>query len=242
MNKDILQRTDLTASAKLIHWFLGSLGQEWPGIRRLAIELGMSKGAVQRAVAALKSADLLDTDRSVPKTGTVAKSVPIMDPPAKKTVPKTGTPKADAFDLFYKAYPGKKGGKEKLRKKWRADKLDAKAEHVMAVLASLKKSKQWLKNNGQFIPMMSTWLNQQRWDVDATDIPDKRDKSLPSIARGIGNSVKYGPHEKRAAEMQNADNGPTRLRRLREVQKQTGKSKLTTWQAYLWLAEQEANK
>ena len=160
-----------------------------------------------------------------------------------KAVPKPAALFTEPFDVFWKAYPGNKGaGKAILRKKWKADKLDAKAEQVMAVLASLKKSKQWLKNNGQYIPMMSTWLSKQRWDVDIEDIPDKRDKSLHPLAQGIGTSVAWGPYEKRAAEMQNADNGPTRLRRLREVQKRTGRAKLTIWQAYLYLAEQEANK
>jgi len=76
-----------------------------------------------------------------------------------------------AFDVLWKAWPGKKGaGKAKLRMKWKVDKLDSKAEHVMAVLAAMKKTEQWRKEHGKFIPMLSTWLNQQRWDCDIADI------------------------------------------------------------------------
>ena len=76
-----------------------------------------------------------------------------------------------AFDVLWKAWPGKKGGgKEKLRKKWKLDKLDSKAEHVMAVVAAKKTTEQWTKDNGQYIPMLSTFLNQQRWDCDIADI------------------------------------------------------------------------
>jgi len=84
--------------------------------------------------------------------------------------PKNNTNNEQPFDVFWKAYPGKKGGgKEKLRKKWKLDKLDSKAEHIMAILEAMKRTEQWTKEKGQFIPMMSTWLNQQRWD---DEIPD----------------------------------------------------------------------
>jgi len=213
MYNDILSRKDLNAGAKLIYSVLadrqGNNGYCWPGMRTLAKDVGMSKGAAQRAITSLEKAGLIVIRRSVkgggseysmiesvPETGTdtTRPSVPEMEPDRTRfepTVPETSTkpyPKRvlnqtkesdsvnqtkepDAFDVFWKAYPGKKGGgKEKLRKKWKLDKLDSKAEHVMAVVAAKKQTEQWTKDNGQYIPMLSTFLNQQRWDCDIADI------------------------------------------------------------------------
>ena len=80
-------------------------------------------------------------------------------------------PKTTAFDIFWKAYPGKKGGgREHLRKKWKVDKLDIHFEQMMTILDAFKQTEQWTKDNGQYIPMLSTFLNQQRWDCDIADI------------------------------------------------------------------------
>jgi hypothetical protein len=50
----------------------------------------------------------------------------------------------------------------------------------MAGLENHKKSQQWVKDNGQFIPHASTWLNGKRWEDEleaapATQQPDKWD-------------------------------------------------------------------
>jgi len=213
MFDDVIRRTDLTASAKLVYASLadreGNNGYSWPGVRTIAKDVGMSKGAAERGIASLEAKGLLvithggrngnryQVVRSVPKTETPQNrdTVPETDTPCpqnedsgvpiieivaspkrvhnqtKESDSKNQTKEPDAFDVFWKAYPGKKGGgKEKLRKKWKLDKLDSKAEHVMAVVAAKKTTEQWTKDNGQYIPMLSTFLNQQRWDCDIADI------------------------------------------------------------------------
>ena len=37
-------------------------------------------------------------------------------------------------------------------------------ETLLSAVEKQKKSEQWTKNDGQFIPNPSTWLNQGRWD------------------------------------------------------------------------------
>jgi len=76
------------------------------------------------------------------------------------------------FLRFWDLWPRNSRRTEKGRcfKYWKRDKLEAKAEHVIAVLEALKVSDQWTKENGQFIPMPATWLNKQRWDCDVNDI------------------------------------------------------------------------
>ena len=66
----------------------------------------------------------------------------------------------EEFEQFWKMYPNKTG-KGYANKCW-----DKKNPDITLVLKALEwqiKSKQWLKNNGEFIPLPSTYLNQDRW-------------------------------------------------------------------------------
>ena len=71
------------------------------------------------------------------------------------------TSRASAFDAFWKAYP-KKTGKEAARKSFARAKADIGT--MLSALEAQKQSEQWTKNNGQFIPNPTTWLNQGRWE------------------------------------------------------------------------------
>lgn len=66
------------------------------------------------------------------------------------------------FDAFWSVYP-KKTGKEAARK---AFKKIPKSAHPLLVPAveAQKKSRQWMEENGRFIPNPATWLNQGRWE------------------------------------------------------------------------------
>lgn len=68
------------------------------------------------------------------------------------------------FDAFWKLYP-KKQGKGAALKAWKKIKPDkALFERIMtAVQDNLDRNQQWRRDNGQYIPNPSTWLNQQRW-------------------------------------------------------------------------------
>jgi len=67
----------------------------------------------------------------------------------------------DDFDMFWMTYP-KKVGKEAARKAWL--KVNPNLTIVLQALSWQKESPQWFKNNGQFIPNPSTWINQHRWE------------------------------------------------------------------------------
>lgn len=71
---------------------------------------------------------------------------------------------ADGFAAFWAAYP-KKTGKADALKAWNKLKPDIVLQAKMGeALTAQKKSPQWTKNNGQYIPMPSTWLNGKRWE------------------------------------------------------------------------------
>lgn len=80
----------------------------------------------------------------------------------KKVVDRS--PHLKTFEEFYLAYP-KKQARAVALKVWL--KLQPSSEMVSKIIASVeewKKSDKWQKDGGQFVPMPSTFLNQQRWD------------------------------------------------------------------------------
>ena len=74
------------------------------------------------------------------------------------------------FDAFWSEYPKKKSKGQAL-KAWKKIKA-AEREAIMGGLARAKRSRQWLKDNGEYIPYPATWLNARGWeDEDAS--PDQ---------------------------------------------------------------------
>ncbi len=77
---------------------------------------------------------------------------------------------AEGFQVFWDAYP-KKVAKEPARKFFnRLAPDEALLGRMLSILAAQKKSMQWLRDNGQFIPNPATWLNQKRWEDAAPDV------------------------------------------------------------------------
>jgi hypothetical protein len=70
---------------------------------------------------------------------------------------------SEKFLTFWAAYP-KKHGKAPAWKKWKREGLDSIFDEIMVSLGAHKASAGWVKNNGQFIPQGSTWVNQERWE------------------------------------------------------------------------------
>ncbi|GAB2531983.1 helix-turn-helix domain-containing protein [Simplicispira piscis] len=71
----------------------------------------------------------------------------------------------EGFAEFWTEYP-RKEGRTKALESWVKRGLDsdlALRERVMAALARHRTQQQWTKDNGQFIPHASTWLNQERY-------------------------------------------------------------------------------
>lgn len=84
----------------------------------------------------------------------------LFTPPKPKKTP----PDDPAWDQFWAAYP-RKTAKIDARKAW--DKLSPDADTLKVILEALeaqKKSPQWTKEGGQFIPHPATWLNAKRWE------------------------------------------------------------------------------
>lgn len=74
----------------------------------------------------------------------------------------------EAFCAFWDAYPGaNKGSKKNAFTKWKARGLD---KHVQALIDDVKRRGlehwMWVKDSGQFIPMVATYINGSLWEAD----------------------------------------------------------------------------
>lgn len=78
------------------------------------------------------------------------------------------------FEKFYKNYP-KKVKKQEVKKWFKKNKPSSELfSSIMNRLEQFRGSVDWLKDNGQYIPYPSTWLNQKRWEDEVIQkIPAK---------------------------------------------------------------------
>lgn len=67
----------------------------------------------------------------------------------------------EEFTAFWDAYP-KHQGKATARTAF--EKVDVPLQVLLDAIEEQKKSRQWTKDGGDFIPMPTTWLNQRRWE------------------------------------------------------------------------------
>jgi hypothetical protein len=74
----------------------------------------------------------------------------------------------DDFDTFWKKYP-RKIGRKAARRSWDKAKDRPSIDVILAAIEAQKRSPQWTKDDGAFIPHPSTWLNQGRWDDEEAE-------------------------------------------------------------------------
>lgn len=86
--------------------------------------------------------------------------------------------KQSLFNQFWKAYPKKKNKAYSEQKFKKIPHISSEFEHIMYSLEKFKKTKDWIKDDGQYIPDPSTWLNQKRW-LDFEMEPEKGDEYIP---------------------------------------------------------------
>lgn len=73
-----------------------------------------------------------------------------------------------AFGQFWSVYPNKVA-KPAALKAFRSAKINGHLPEVIADIEAKKQTTSWTKNNGEFIPMPSTYLNQRRWEDGITE-------------------------------------------------------------------------
>lgn len=86
------------------------------------------------------------------------------------------------FDDFWKVYPNRKD-KKAARARWEKNDLDQHADAIIAAVLVQAKQDAWTKDNGQFIPLPSTYLNKERWLDEGTTV-GRQSGDLPENAPG----------------------------------------------------------
>ena len=100
----------------------------------------------------------------------------------------SSNPPLSPFEQFWQAYPKKVG---KLDAERAFQKAKAPIDQLLSAVERQKKSDQWIRENGRFIPNPATWLNQGRWD-DVLSIPGETTLSeleIAAIRRIMGEEV-----------------------------------------------------
>lgn len=75
-----------------------------------------------------------------------------------------------SFSTFWNAYP-RKAGKGAAQKAFA--KVRAPLDILLSALEAQKRSDQWNRDGGQYIPYPATWLNQRRWEDEPPAQPEK---------------------------------------------------------------------
>lgn len=87
----------------------------------------------------------------------------------------------ERFAVFWLSYPNKKS-KGKAEKSWKRIKPDEQLhDRILHALERAKKSEQWCKDGGKFIPHPATWLNAKGWEDEHSPQPPavKKPKEFP---------------------------------------------------------------
>lgn len=105
---------------------------------------------------------------------------------------------SESFEKFWSVYP-KKTAKKDAFKAWQKLKPDEELlNNILSSLEQQKKSVQWTKEEGQYIPYPATWLNGRRWEDDVTQYQQQKaradnGKSGATAARGFAPSSGFVP-------------------------------------------------
>lgn len=75
-----------------------------------------------------------------------------------------------SFSAFWNAYP-RKVGKGAAQKAF--SKVGVPLDTLLTALEQQKRSDQWNRDGGQYIPYPATWLNQRRWEDEPPAQPEK---------------------------------------------------------------------
>lgn len=131
----------------------------------------------------------------LPQTAALIQSNPNPNPNTNPN-PKDTRVRAEhsRFDEFWEIYP-RKVGKGAAQKAWNKLKPDSDlADRIMGAVREQKRSVQWTKDGGQYIPNPTTWLNQQRWEDEATPANAWTGSRASDASRCAG-AARKGPPE-----------------------------------------------
>jgi hypothetical protein len=88
----------------------------------------------------------------------------------------------DGFERFWSAYP-RRIAKAKAQGAWQAlNPPPALSAAIIAAVEAQKRTEQWTRDDGKFIPHPTTWLHQRRWEDEIMPASRVRRSSEPDFA------------------------------------------------------------
>jgi uncharacterized protein YdaU (DUF1376 family) len=102
---------------------------------------------------------------------TELKPEPFQDATSKPKNQRTSKPSISlvGFESFWSSYPRKTAKAEALKAFTKINPDEQTLTKMVAAVERSKLSTDWTKDNGQFIPFPSTWLNQRRWEDETEE-------------------------------------------------------------------------
>lgn len=84
------------------------------------------------------------------------------------------------FKIFWEEYPKKKSKGEALKSFKKIKPNEELFQIIISQLKLFKKTKEWKKDKGQFIPHPATWLNQKRWEdeIDESEFEKTNEQKI----------------------------------------------------------------
>lgn len=236
MPTDVLLDDTITGNAKLLYLFLWHYADRatnlaHPSRKRMAEHMGMSMDTVDRAVANLREAGVLevipryseDGDRTSNgyrilrrggRTGAATVAAPQgeeQEPPEPEKISNRGV--AAKFDEAYALWP-KHVKRDEAKKRFEQTVKVLGLDKTMSVIAEFGAAYA-RTTESQFIPALGPWLFQKRW---TDDLPKPPDTAPPSSTAGTA----APPKEIETAEAHNA--------RLREEERQILEQSRLAWE------------
>jgi hypothetical protein len=98
----------------------------------------------------------------------IDKNISVLDKPKRKRSTSGLTIELqESFSIFWSAYP-KHEARVMAEKAWlKISPQNGLVETICTAVEKFKQSPKWTKDNGEYIPMPSTWLNQRRWEDES---------------------------------------------------------------------------
>ena len=141
-----------------------------PSIKKLAFRCRITESSMKSIISDLSHWLIQDDIKPISEGYQLGPSETERETYTKERETETNGVTVNVFEYFWNAYPKKIGKKEALRA-WEKAKDKPLLDDILQAIERAKQSEQWMKDNGQFIPNPSTWLNQGRWDDEATTKP-----------------------------------------------------------------------
>ena len=120
--------------------------------------------------------------------------------PKKRNTPPP--PTGGAFARFWEAWPKhpRKVARPQCERKWRSTGCDAMADQILTALEAAKRSEDWRKDDGGFIPSPLVWLNQARWEAPTKVELEPVGPDIAEQTRAMLEAKRLTPEEKAASE------------------------------------------